>query len=106
MIHVKMQAPLKKKKSMYLPIDAYFTLDICMFNAIKLLYCVVLYCIVYYLFSFYAEENKLSWLLNNRNEPQREIIDRMACAPSEDSNRSVDPCSLTGVNPRIPGIFG
>ena len=31
-----------------LPIDDYFALNIYMFNAIKLLYCIVLYCIVLY----------------------------------------------------------
>ena len=50
-VHIKIQAPLKKqkqkkKKNMYLPTDEYFALDIlCMFNAIKLLYC-ILYCIL------------------------------------------------------------
>ena len=39
-----MQAPLKKTKFMYLPIDGYFGLDIlCMFNAIKLLYSIILH---------------------------------------------------------------
>ena len=43
MVHIKMQAPLIIKKSMYLPTDAYFALDMLfMFNAIKLLYCIVL----------------------------------------------------------------
>ena len=38
MVHIKMQAPLKKKKwyTLYLPIDAYFAPDICMINAIEL----------------------------------------------------------------------
>ena len=47
----KIQAPLEKKKKKkkknpwIYPFDDYFALNIlCMFNAIKLLYCIVLYC--------------------------------------------------------------
>ena len=55
MVHIKIQAHLKRKKSIYLPVDAYFAQNIlCMFNAIKLLYCIVLYCIVLYCIVLYC----------------------------------------------------